>query len=179
VLLGFPAAIKSFNPLFNTADFACGDPANDVGVGATGDYLTLVCRRGIQDTYGWIAVAKISTGAIVAAMRMDSNLQCRWCAIHQTYQMWDQPALGLETHGFVGTTPGLGGGRYYSTYTGGTIGPGTTNITVAGQPSCSGCGADPNVAQYRIGDRFVLQDGGTHGAEPSQANRLRLPESPG
>ncbi len=158
VLLNFPAAITAFNSLFTAADFGCGNATDDVGVVSTGDYLTLTCRRGTQDTYGWIGVAKISTGTIVAAMRMDSNLQCRWCAIHETYQMYDEPGLGLEIHGFVGTSPALGGGPYNSTYTGGSIGAGTTSITVSGDPSCPACGTDPEVAPPRVGDVFTWRD---------------------
>jgi hypothetical protein len=160
IATGIPTLLHAFNSTFTAANYSCGDPLSDVGIGVIGDYAYLICRRGVQDTYGWVSVLQISTGSVIAAMRIDANLQCRWCGVHATYSMYDQGAVAIVPHGFVGASPALGGGPYQSTYAGGsTLATGSTSITVSGNPTCSACGADSDVAPARVGDVFTFRDG--------------------
>src|ERR1035437_4325377 len=128
IFSGVPAAIHAFNPDFVVADFGCT-------TGTTiGDYVDIACNRGSQDTYGWVAVLKISTRQLLAVTRPHMNIRSRWCGIHHVDPMYDQPALSITTHGFV-TGNSFGGGPFESTYTGGsTLAPGSTVIAVSGEP---------------------------------------------
>ena len=80
------------------ADFGCGVSPS------IGDYIGFQCRRGIQNTYGYLAEVRASTGTVVAVTRLDTNIKTRWCAIHQTLPMYDQPALNISTHDMDGQT---------------------------------------------------------------------------
>ena len=154
VISGFAAQIHSFDSSFTVADFGCG--INPV----RGDYVSFQCRRGNQDTYGWLAVFQISTGSIVAAMRVDSNIKTRQCAIHQTLPMDTEAGIEITTHGFV-NGDGFGGGPYTTTYSGGvTLPVGSTTISVAGELACSGsvCGTDPDSPVAQVGDVFTFSD---------------------
>ena len=156
IISGLHAAIHAFDSSFVSADFGCG-PYPIIG-----DYVTFVCRRGQADTYGWLAIGQISTGSIVAAMRVDSNIKTRQCAIHGTYSLYDQPAIGITTHGFI-NGDGFGGGPYTTTYSGGsTLPPGSTVLSVAGELACSGstCGTDPDSPIAQVGDVFMFSDTG-------------------
>src|ERR1019366_2320934 len=159
VISGFAAQIHSFDNSFTVADFGCG--INPV----RGDYVSFQCRRGNQDTYGWLAVFQISTGSIVAAMRVDSNIKTRQCAIHQTAPIDTEAGLAMTTHGF-GNGNGFGGGPYTTTYSGGvTLPVGSTTISVAGELACSGsvCGTDPDSPVAQVGDVFTFSDTGVAG----------------
>ena len=147
------AAIHAFDSAYTFADFGAGIAS------AVGDYVFIQGKRGIQDTYGWLAVVRISTASVVAAMRLDSNIQCRWCAIHQTLPMYDQPMMSISTHALVGQSTPLGGGPYVTTYSGGsTLSIGSTTLAVAGEPACAACGADSEVALALAGDQFTFSD---------------------
>src|ERR1035437_1156315 len=153
IFSGVPAAIQAFNSDFVVADFGCTTTTT------IGDYVDIACNRGIQDTYGWVAVFKISTGQLLAATRPYMNIRSRWCGTHHVDPMYDQPALAITTHGLTGGN-GVGGGPYISTYTGGsTLAPGSTVIAVSGEPACSSCGADSDVPPAQVGDRFKFNDG--------------------
>ena len=153
VLAGLQTAMHTFDTSFVTADFTCSPYI------AMGDYVHLICSRGSQDSYAWVGAFKISTQQIVAAARVDSNIQCRWCAVHQIVAMYDQPAMQIITHYFAGG--GVGGGPYINTYTGGgTLDATTTTISVSGEPACAGCGADTSVALAQAGDVFQIDSEG-------------------
>jgi hypothetical protein len=159
ILSGIPSAIHTFNSAYSATDFPCGNPAADVGVREIGDYVILSCLRGTQDTYGWLAVVQISTARVIAATRVDANIKSRWCAIHEAFSLYDQPVAEITTHNFVGGN-GFGGGPYVNTYAGGsTLAIGSTTIPVSGEPGCSACGADPDVALAQVGDQFIFTDG--------------------
>jgi hypothetical protein len=128
VFSGVKAAIHAFNPDFVEADFGCTTTTT------IGDYVDLQCNRGGQDTFGWVAVLKISTGQLIAATRPGMNIRSRWCGTHHVDPMYDQPAMQITTHGFTGGN-GMGGGPYVSMYAGGsTLAPGSTVIAVSGEP---------------------------------------------
>jgi hypothetical protein len=149
------AAMSAFDGTFPSANFPCSAGA------PTGDYSLLKCSRGVQDTYAWLGVLRVSTGAIIAAMRLDDNIQCRWCALHQASLMYDAPAISITSHALVGQSPPLGGGPYVTTYTGGsTLAIGSTKLAVSGEPSCAACGADSTVALARGEDTFAFSDTG-------------------
>ena len=159
IFSGIPAAIHTFNPSYSTTDFTCGNPSADVSAGGIGDFIILSCRRGNQDTYGWVAVIRISTASLIAATRVDANIQCRWCAVHASFPMYDQGGVAITTHGFVAGN-GIGGGPYVNTYAGtAALPPGSTTIAVSGEPSCAACAADSSVALAQAGDTFQFQDG--------------------
>src|ERR1035441_1527455 len=158
IFSGIPAAIHTFNPSYPTTDFTCGNPSADVSAGGIGDFIILSCRRGNQDTYGWVAIIRISTATLIAATRVDANIQCRWCAIHETFPMYDQGGVAITTHGFVAGN-GIGGGPYGNTYAGtATLPPGSTTIAVSGEPSCRACASRASVAPRRGGDTFRFED---------------------
>ena len=151
VISNFAAAIHTFDSSFIIADFPCSASP------PVGDYMPIQCKRGDQDTYGWLAMLRISTGTIVAAAPVYKNVQCRWCGLHQTILVHDQPVLSITTHSLVGGR--LGGGPYVNTYAGGsTLAIGSTAVTVSGEPSCSGCGTDADVPMAQVGDLFVFTD---------------------
>jgi hypothetical protein len=150
LMYGIQAAVHTFDSSFVAADFGCGIEVS------MGDFVYMNCRRGVQDSYGWVVVFRISTAAVIAATRVDANVKCRWCAIHQIVAMYDQPAVQIITHYFVGGG-GVGLGPYTATYTGsGTLDAATTTIQVSGEPSCSSCGSDADVALARAGDVFTI-----------------------
>jgi hypothetical protein len=149
------AAMSAFDGTFPSANFGCSAGA------PTGDYSLVKCSRGVQDTYAWLGILRVSTGAIIAAMRLDDNIQCRWCALHQASLMYDAPAISITSHALVGQSPPVGGGPYITTYTGGsTLAIGSTTLAVSGEPSCAACGDDSTVALARVGDTFAFSDTG-------------------
>jgi len=136
ILTAVPTAIQTFNALFDPAGFYCGNPAAWVAATGIGDYIEMTCSRGSQDSYAWVAIVKISTGTVVAATRVDSNIQCRWCAVHEVFPMYDEPGVAITTHALIGNA--LGYGPYIVTYTGvGTLVTGSTTIAVSGEPACA------------------------------------------
>ena len=149
VLAGLESAIQDFDNAFSPADFQC---ATNVAIG---DYIHINCQRAGQDSYGWVAVVRISTGSVVAATRVDANIQCRWCGVHQTVAMYDQPVVQIITHSFGGGSRGHG--PYTTRYTGGEpLSSGENTISVSGEPACDACGPDSQVALAQVGDCFTI-----------------------
>src|ERR1035437_621275 len=95
LISGVPAAIHAFNSAFVAANYGCS------AAQVTGDYVTIACLRGNRDTYGWLAVVRISTTSVIAAMRVSDNIQTRWCGIHSWSNMWTSAGLALTPHGFT------------------------------------------------------------------------------
>jgi hypothetical protein len=152
LISGLSAAIHAFDTTFDPAVFGCS-----IGP-SIGDYLQVKCLRGNQDTYGWSAIVRVSTGSLIAATPVYNNIKTRWCAIHQSISLYDQPALFINLHGMVGGS-GLGGGPYTTKYSGGTTLPaGSTTLAVTGEPACVGCGADSSVPAVQVGDVFTFTD---------------------
>ena len=152
VIHDISAQVHAFNNKFVSADFGCGVDQ------FMGDYAAFACMRGIQDSYGWIAIARVSTGKVIAAMQLYENAQYRWTGIHHLDAVYDEPAVTITTHGITGGG-GVGTGPYVTTYTGGGILPiGSTILTVSGEPACSACGADPDVPLAQVGDKFTFGD---------------------
>jgi hypothetical protein len=150
ILSGLPTAIHSFDSAFNTAHWSC------TGGIAAGDYLHIQCLEGGADSLGWLVTVKLSTGTLVAATRVDSNIKCRWCAVHQTITV---PAdlVVITTHDPPGGPSTPGRGPYTTTYAGGsTLAIGSSTITVSGEPGCSACGTDPELPVARVGDVFKI-----------------------
>jgi hypothetical protein len=158
LLSGVPTAIHAFNAAFTAADFSCGDSGSDVGLVAIGDYVNLQCKRGTQDTYGWVAIVQISTGLVIAATRVDNNIQTRWCAIHELAPMYNRGDVNIQTHELVGQSPAIGGGPYISTLVG-NISASATAMTIAGAASCAACGADSEQPVWTIGDYVKFTTG--------------------
>lgn len=152
VITGISTAVHAFDSSFVVADFGCG-----VGP-AIGRYVSFTCRRGIQDSYGWQAVFDLTTGLVVAAMNLNANVNYRWTGIHAVSSAYDAPALFITTHGLEGGGS-VGVGPYVTTYSGGaTLPAGSTSLTVSGEPSCSGCGADAELPLAQPGDKYTFLD---------------------
>lgn len=133
---------------FSPSDYAC--PVDAVH----GDYLMMSCKRGGQDTYGWLAVYRISTAAIVAAMPMFAAPVSRWCVIHARDTAGASPASLISTQFFKNSYAGNG---YHQSTLVGDITSGTTSVTVT-----STCGGDATCASHvagepvaTVGDKFL------------------------
>src|ERR1035437_6967334 len=156
LISGVPAAIHAFNSAFVAANYGCS------AAQVTGDYVTIACLRGNRDTYGWLAVVRISTTSVIAAMRVSDNIQTRWCGIHSWSNMWTSAGLALTPHGFTAGN-GLGGGPYISTYAdAGTLAANTTTFSVSGEPACAECGTDASVPIAQVGDVFTFNADGSN-----------------
>jgi hypothetical protein len=155
ILTGLNAKIAAFAPEYNPAHFGCGLST------AEGDFLNLTCRRGDPDSMGWVIIVSISKAAVVAAVRFDSNIQSRWCGIHNVQTMGDSASVFIGPHGLVGQGNNPPGGGPYITTTTSSLSAGGTSISVAHEPSCDRCGgtAEPQVPPARVGDTFIFQDG--------------------
>ena len=155
ILTSVTTAMQAFNAncsatLF-TSSTAFLDQAQD-------DFLYFIARRSSQDTYGCIAVVRISTGLVIAATRVDLDAPCRWCAIHNSIANGASGSLFIGVHSLVANV--LGGGPYITTYvSGGTMPGSATTITISGEPACAGCGADTGVPTAQVGDVFKWSDG--------------------
>ncbi len=155
------SAIQAFNPLFDIAGFPCGNASAEIGIRSLGDYVMLRCQRSGPDSYGWVISIKISTASVVAATRIDSNIQSRWCGIHNMISMYTANQSYINTHGFESGNNTIGHGPYYTTYSGGSTLPiGSTSVSVSGEPDCPTCGADPYLALAQTGDQFTWVPGG-------------------
>lgn len=147
-------AIHAFNSAFDASYFNCALHAS------IGDLAPVTCSRSTQDSYGWAGSLKLSTGQVTGAVAVYLNPLCRWCGIHGVTSYYDA-AIMVSTH--IGNQDStLGHGPYITTYTGsnGTITTGTP-ITVAGEPECIPCGADPALPIAAVGDVFNLVGGGS------------------
>lgn len=154
-----PAAIAAFDSRFVAADYGCG------GFPPSGDYIMIRCNRGVQDSYGFIAVYQVSTNSIVASLQMMANPASAWCALHQCLPISHGDASGgtlvlseITPKSFNGFS--LGTGPYVTTYTGGSISAGTQTITVAGEPACVACGTDTQVPVALATNTFRWSDNG-------------------
>jgi hypothetical protein len=146
------AAVHAFDATFDPTYFSCSIRP------AVGDLASIACSRGTQDSYGWAAAVKLSTGQIVAATPVFNNPKTTWCGLHALFTIYDG-ALGISTHqpGGDGT---IGQGPYITTYAGGsTLLHPATSITVAGEPSCSACGVDLALPVAQIGDTMKFATG--------------------
>ncbi len=154
VTAGVKAAIAAFDSAFVPADFGCGVDQFE------GIYAIFTCGRGTQDSYGWLAVIDVTSGQVIAAMRVDANDNYHWTAIHHTDSMYDAAAVIITTHSMVGSGNGsqLGLGPYLTTSVNG-LASGATAITVSGEPACVACGADPELPLAQPGDRYSFLDG--------------------
>jgi hypothetical protein len=151
------AAIQAFDPTFNPAYFGGISRSQAGGIKAIGDYVVLTSTRGSQGSYGWVSVFRISTASVVAATPTFMNIRCRWCDVHSANSMYTYPLVYIGTHELNGNQ--LGQGPYKTAYSGGgTLDASTTTFSVSGEPSCSGCGADPAVPLAQAGDRFYWND---------------------
>ncbi len=148
------AAIHAFDSSFDPSAFSCS-PDQFEGI-----YPIFTCGRGIQDSYGWLAVGDITAGTIIAAMRLDKNANYHWTGIHHTDSMYDAAGVIITTHSLVGTGngPQVGLGPYVVTVAAATP-AGATAITVSGEPDCIPCDPDPLMPIAQAGDKYSFLDG--------------------
>lgn len=148
LIANLETAILAFDPTFDNTNFSCG-PGTSVG-----DFIHMLCWRGVQDSNAYVGAIRISTASVVALTRFDDNERCRWCAVHQIVPMgYDEPMFQIIPHYYTGG--GVGGGPYITTLAA-DINNSTTTITVAGEPACAACGTDTSVPLARVGDHFQL-----------------------
>jgi hypothetical protein len=154
IIADLGAAVHSFNVAFNTSYFSCAVRP------AIGDLAPLECSRSTQDSYGWAGAVRLSTAQVIAATPVYLNPLCRWCGTHGIGPYYDAAIL-VSTHD--GNKDGtLGHGPYTTSYAGGsTLTHPATSITVAGEPSCVPCGADPALPIAAVGDQMKFATGET------------------
>ncbi len=146
------ALLVAYNPTFDPAKFNCSFLIG-------GQYGLVSCKRGIQDSYGWMFAMKMSDASIIGGINVVKNVKSRWCGSHSTFIVANTPLVGMLPHelseGVIGG-PNLGLGPY-ETKLAGAIGANDTTFTVAGEPLST---SDPTVEPYlmdaAIGDAFIL-----------------------
>ncbi len=146
------SAVTAFDATFDPSAFDCYPTT------AVGDFLHFSCSRSEQDSNAWVGAVRISTASVVAAARVDDNIKCRWCAMHQIVPAgYDEPMYQIILHEYTGDSTGnkKGQGPYKTTITS-NINSSTTTINVAGEPDCIPCGADTTVPVARVGDVFGI-----------------------
>jgi hypothetical protein len=146
------------------------DDTKFVGCGPVevqGDYLMLLCRRGTQDTFAWVAVYRISTQTIVAATPMFATPSARWCTQHYHDIVGNQGVVVEFTQ--QGKNTGVGNG-YYITKLNGAINSTQTTIQVTSTCSGSTCEghvdgepvsatwADNYLMPAEVGDVFLVNN---------------------
>lgn len=116
-----------------------------------GDLLQIVCRRGIQDTYAWLAVWRLGTG-IVAAYPTWTHKTSRWCGHHSHEEIGEHGGLFLwTTHFLSGGTTGAGP---YRTALVGAVDATETRIRLAGQLTSPN--ADTTLRDLTAGDTLYV-----------------------
>jgi hypothetical protein len=169
ILANYSTALVAFDATFTPANYTNGD-GTLCSLGPTGDYITVTCFRHNQDSYGYAGIVQISTNSLVAFFRVDTNILCRWCSIHNLQAAgYTEPVILIGMERLAGNA--LGQGPYATSYTGGTTVPisgSNQTIAVAGNPTCgSPCTPDSDIAPPRVGDKFYWSDSGEGGEHTS------------
>jgi hypothetical protein len=128
--------IHAFDSSFDVTKFKC-DPE------MLGAYTLVTCKRGIQNSYGWLAILdmgdKLPLGSctscmhVIGAYNTATNALTRWSGIHATYLYPEGVSLVLLAPHSMDQAGGPGAGPYYTTLTA-DVGTGDTTIHVAGEP---------------------------------------------
>jgi hypothetical protein len=149
--------VHAFDSSFDVTKFGCG-------IDVHGQYALLRCSRGIQNSYGWLAIMamgdKLPLGSctscmhVIGAINLAANAQTRWAGTHAAY-LWPEavPLVSFTPHS-MDSSGGCGTGPYYTTLTSG-IGTGDTTIHVAGEPQ-EDDGTEPWFQNAAIGDIFSI-----------------------
>lgn len=141
----YPFAFDStkFNCTFNGIVQAHGED----------EVLQLYCRRGIQNSYAWVAVYQVGAG-IIGAYPTWTHKTSRWCGHHSHEEIGEYGGLYLWTAHFLGGgTAGLGP---YRTTLIGAISNSSTTITLAGQPTSPV--ADTTLMDFAVGDTILIDN---------------------
>ena len=150
VISNLKAALHTFDAAFDPTKFNCGFLSG-------GAYGVVSCKRGIQDSYGWLFAMRMSDAAIVGGFFIPANPNSRWCGNHDTLIVANTALVGMLPHEF--SEGGLGLGPYETTLTA-NITSGTTTFTVTSEPlNATDGGVEPYFQDAAIGDWFIL--GGT------------------
>ncbi|HSB15233.1 MAG TPA: hypothetical protein VLE22_12300, partial [Bryobacteraceae bacterium] len=157
----YNAHSAEYEVVYDPAKYACGVQ------GIQNNYAMLVCRRWIQDSYGWLAVMDLTTEAIVALMPQFNCAAGRWCGQHA----YDNPGhINLwydTTHFLQGGNTGLG--KYQTKLAAAITATSQTSIMVESASLWNGAwGSAPAdgepVSQYndhylqpmKVGDVFMI-----------------------
>lgn len=116
------------------------------------DGFLITCLRGNQDTYGWVAVLDLN-GDAIAAWEYYQHPLGRWCAIHSSEVIGDQPAFQFATQ--VLKESGITGGGPYRTTLSGAINNSTTTVVVASDTPTAP-NPDTTIYAMAIGDVFTI-----------------------
>jgi hypothetical protein len=144
------AALHAYDATFDGSKFSCGFIVGE-------DYAVIPCQRGIQDSYGWMFVMRMSDAAIIGGINIPNNPNSRWCGNHSTFIVANEPLVGMLPHQF--SEGGVFLGPYETTMTA-DITTGTTTFTVASEPlNIADAVVEPYFQDAAIGDWFIL--GGT------------------
>jgi hypothetical protein len=167
--------LHSFNPAFDPTKYHCS------AGGGGAKYLLMTCLRGIQDSYGWVAVLDKGNGLPIGNCGTDPKL-CPHiisafntvsggtdnpihggCGIHSSTLVSsvppnDIPLAIIITHGLTGngslSSIGIGTGPYLTTTTARLPNNGTT-LAVAGDP-LSDDPMEPFLKHLEPGDMLVI-----------------------
>jgi hypothetical protein len=143
-------ALHTFNSSFDPTIFGCGDFLPG------GAYGLIPCKRGIQDSRGWLFVIRMSDYAIVGGFDIAANPNSRWCGDHDPFIVENTALVGMLPHQF--SEGGVGLGPYETTLTA-DITTGTTTFTVASEPlSTTDFSVEPYFQDAAINDWFVLNN---------------------
>lgn len=113
----------------------------------------VACTKGNQDTYGWLAVLSLDGSAAIAAFEYYYHPYGRWCSIHSSENLGDQPVYMISTQKIAdGGNPG---GLPYRTTLVGAINSSTTTVVVASDTPTSS-GTDSTLYAMQVGDLFSV-----------------------
>ncbi len=135
-----------------TASFGCSESTVQRG------RVTMKCRRGFQDSYGYMAMFKLSTGLIERVSRTWDNTLTRWCGYHT-----EEPA-SKNSQQYMYTVSELNKGGVASgpfTFTlNGAVNDSQTNFTVTSTHSTPGepveANAPTELMDRAVGDLFAI-----------------------
>ncbi len=123
-------------------------------VGTHGTNHLMTCTRGNQDTYGWLAVLNSDGSAAIAAWEFFKHPFGRWCSIHSSEVIGNQPVFIIATQVLK---EGVVGGGPYRTTISGAIDASTTTVVVASDTPTSSF-ADTTLYAMQVGDAFSIDD---------------------
>ncbi len=141
--------VREFNPEFDPNLFPC------TLASLAGAHAIFHCRRGGQDSIGWLAVFDLGnrqtlgsggTGRIIAAAKSFASPNTRWCGLHAVQSVGPIDWIGWSPNTLSGG--GDGGGPYSVTLQSGLpAGAGPLVILVSGEP-------EPYLMDAAAGDVF-------------------------
>lgn len=147
--------LHAYNTAFDYSKFNCGLSPNI-------DYGYISCRRGEQDSYGWIFAVRLSDSTVIAGMNLQANVKTRWCGEHTFNQIPETPITYNIYHGLSGgcSSNFVGCGPYQTTLSKSILSTDTT-FSVATEPlNINDATVEPYLTEAAVGDQAFLSGGG-------------------